>query len=238
MSNTPNKASRPLYDLQAVIGSRNRLSERKQVTELRALEATTASDRYPRTWFGYFDDAEALADAVARFKTAKGIYIVLNPVNPDLLARACNRIKKAGKGDATQDGDIISRRWLPIDVDVVRPAGISSTDAEHLAAVTRLSEVHQYLRGLGWPDPIVADSGNGAHLLYRIDLPRDDGGLVQRTLHALAARFDDAAVKVDTSVHNPARIWKLYGTLACKGDDVPDRPWRMSRIVKAPGGAK
>ena len=29
-----------------------------------------------------------------------------------------------------------------------------------------------------------------------------------------------ATVKVDQSVFNPARIFKLYGTLACKGDDT------------------
>ena len=80
----------------------------------------------------------------------------------------------------------------------------------------------------------MADSGNGAHALGRIDLPADDGGLVQRCLQALAARFNDAAVKVDTGVYNPARIWKLYGTTAAKGDDVPGRPWRMARIIDAP----
>ena len=31
-----------------------------------------------------------------------------------------------------------------------------------------------HLAGLGWPAPVVIDSGNGAYLLYRIDLPNDD----------------------------------------------------------------
>ena len=31
---------------------------------------------------------------------------------------------------------------------------------------------------------------------------------------------------------NPARIWKLYGTLAAKGDPTPERPHRLSRLVE------
>ncbi|HEY4760661.1 MAG TPA: hypothetical protein VIH42_08785, partial [Thermoguttaceae bacterium] len=83
-------------------------------------------------------------------------------------------------------------------------------------------------------DPIEADSGNGGHLLYRIDLPADEGGLVQRVLKVLDHQFSDQAVEVDVSVFNPARISKLYGTLACKGDSVPDRPHRIARLLYVP----
>lgn len=204
-------------------------------TELRALEAQRQGDYRPATLFGYFDDGQALAAAVQRITTAKGIYIVPNEVNPALMARAANRIKQASKGDAsTQDSDILRRRWLLIDADPVRPAGISSSDAEHAAALGRIQDVVAYLTAAGWPGFIVADSGNGGHALGPIDLAADDGGLVQRCLQALAVRFDDAAVKVDTGVFNPARIWKLYGTTACKGDDIDGRPWRMARILQAP----
>jgi hypothetical protein len=41
-------------------------------------------------------------------------------------------------------------------------------------------------------------------------------------------------VNVDVSVFNAARISKVYGTMACKGDDVPERPHRLSRILDAP----
>ncbi len=94
--------------------------------------------------------------------------------------------------------------------------------------------IAEYLRGLDWPDPIIADSGNGGHLLYAIDLPVDDDGIIQRVLAALATRFDDSSVKVDKSVYNPARICKLYGTLAGKGDSTDDQPNRMARILSIP----
>src|SRR5262249_16019924 len=47
-------------------------------------------------------------------------------------------------------------------------------------------------------------------------------------------KWDDVLVKVDRKVYNPARIWKLYGTLAAKGDAIPGRPHRLSRILEAP----
>ena len=227
-------ARKPLYEPEAVADTMHLLIAPDQITELRALEATTANDHWPHTVSGYFDNTDKLVAALARIRTAKGIYIVLNPVEPALLARAANRIRRTPKGESTQDSNIVRRLWLPVDTDPQRPSGISATDAEREVALERAELICAYLRGLGWPDPVSADSGNGGHLLYRIDLATDDGGLLARCLRALAARFDDERVKIDQTVFNPARIWKLYGTLACKGDDTPDRPHRMSRILSRP----
>jgi hypothetical protein len=84
----------------------------------------------------------------------------------------------------------------------------------------------------------MADSGNGYHLLYRVDLPNDRESLelVRGILEALAFRFDDDRVKVDTTTSNAARIWKLYGTTARKGDDTQERPHCVSRLLKVPEG--
>jgi hypothetical protein len=210
---------------------------RGNVTEVRALDATTPRDRYPHTESGYFNDPDKLAAAVAALTSAKGIYFIPNEVEPSLLSRAANRIRKTPKGESTADTQIIRRRWLLIDCDPQYPSGssgIPSTDMEHQAALERAQAVDLFLHDNDWPDPIAADSGNGAHLLYRIDLPADDGGIVQRCLVVLSDRFTDAAVKIDTSVFNPSRIWKLYGTLACKGDHTPERPHRMARILNHP----
>jgi hypothetical protein len=207
-----------------------------QVTELRALGASTRGHHKPQTVSGYFDNVQALVDAAKSelLLSAKGIYIIPNPVNPVLLVRAANRVQVAAHGSLTADRDVSARRWLLVDIDPVRPAGISSTDAEHEFALGRAREIRDALRHEGWPDPILGDSGNGAHLLYRIDLATKDDGLVRRCLQALALRFDDDSAKVDQSVFNPARIWKLYGTVSRKGDDSLERPHRMAKILEAP----
>lgn len=77
--------------------------------------------------------------------------------------------------------NIIARSWLLIDASPVRTSGISATDSEKALAMAIIRKVKDYLRDKhGWPNPILADSGNGYHMIYRIDLPADDGGLVQR----------------------------------------------------------
>ncbi|MEZ4621159.1 MAG: hypothetical protein R2867_37440 [Caldilineaceae bacterium] len=184
---------------------------------------------------GYFNDFAQLVRAVTRYnRRAEGIYITLNPVHPALLARAANRIR-SWSTLTTADSDIPYRRWLPIDIDPIRPSGISSTDDEHELALQKADDIQRWLAGCGWPPPLFADSGNGAHLLYRIDMGNNDEvtRLVQRCLQAIAHQFDDQLVKVDVGNYNAARIWKLYYTLTAKGDSTQERPHRWSQIISA-----
>jgi len=206
-----------------------------QVIEVRAVGATSDRDcRQPHIIAGYFDDHEKLAAAVANYITrAEGIYVTLNEINEALLARACNRLVDRLR-PTTGDADVLRRRIFYVDVDPIRPAQISATDAEHALALARVRQVSDYLQDMGAPAPLLADSGNGGHALWGIDLPADDGGLVQDALRALARRFSDALAKVDETVGNPARIGKLYGTWARKGDSMADRPHRLARILAAP----
>lgn len=189
-----------------------------------------------RTVSGYFDDLDQLQSAVANYDgRVPGIYFTMNPVNPALLARAVNRLKQYAKL-TTSDPDIERRRWVMIDLDPERPAGIGSTDDEHAAALAMADKISAYLDEQGWPAPARMDSGNGAYLLYPIDLPNDDPSreLIKRLLERLAERFNDGAVKVDTSVHNAARIVRVPGTVNAKGDGTDDRPHRRARLFQVP----
>ncbi len=189
---------------------------------------------------GYYRDHGKLDDTIKILDTTgehKGIYFVLNKINPALFARRPDALGQPGESIATtSDADITERRWLPFDFDPNRPSEISSSDSEHEDAINRAKEVREYLRELGWPEPVLADSGNGAHLLYRIDLPNTTEAteLVESVLKAIDALFSDDVVKVDTKNYNAARIWKAYGTWARKGANMPDRPWRKSQILQVP----
>jgi hypothetical protein len=156
-------------------------------------------------------------------------------VNPALLARSSNKYAVNVK-ITTSDQDITRRTWLPIDFDPVRPSGVSSTEAEHEAALKRAQQVRAWLREQGWSEPIYADSGNGAHLLYPIELLNDDASRdhVKSCLEVLDGLFSDEKVQVDTTTFNAARIWKMYGTLACKGESTTDRPHRLAQILEIP----
>lgn len=203
-----------------------------EVCELRALNTTRA------TVSGYYNDFEALARDAAGCSDmlkAPGVYLTLNPVRPELLARANNRLEGYAK-HTTSDANIIRRCWLPLDFDPGRPAGISATDVEHVAALAKAQQVRDFLREHGWPDPLFIDSGNGAYLLFRMELPVDDASrdLLKGVLDALAMQFNDEHVAIDRTMFNAARIIRLPGTVNRKGDPLPDRPHRLVRIIEVP----
>jgi hypothetical protein len=208
------------------------LCEHGAVHELRALDTPKG------TVSGYFDNLDEMTANAAgcsdRFQ-AGGVYLSLNCVNPDLLARSSNGVKTFAK-HTSSDADIVARRWLLIDLDPIRPSGISATDIEHQAALERAMSVREMLAGFGWPGPIYADSGNGAHLLYRIELQNDADSLalLKRVLAALDSLFTDEAVAIDRTTYNAARISKVYGSISRKGDSTADRPHRLSRILETP----
>ncbi len=92
---------------------------------------------------GYFDDFRRLASTACRYSgTAPGVYITLNPVDAALLARAKNHTVTYAK-HTTGDAHIVRRSWILVDLDPIRPAGISSTDEEHQSALDRalISEI-------------------------------------------------------------------------------------------------
>jgi len=187
---------------------------------------------------GYFSDYAKMANVAASLSgRGAGIYVTLNPVNPDLLSRSANHCKAYAK-HTTADKDIKQRRWLLVDFDSNRPSGISSTDVEHQNALDRAAACDIYLKSIECPPDaiILADSGNGGHLLLRIDLPNnaDNSALLQHCLQALDFQFSDDSVCVDVSTYNSARISKLYGTLTAKGDSTPERPHRVARLIKVP----
>jgi hypothetical protein len=201
------------------------------VFEIRCL-----ASRRKRVDAGYFNSIDAAANELAgTTEPYQGIYITPNPVKPDLLARAMNRIKPFAEF-STRDNEIERRLWLLIDVDPERPVGISSTNLEHNRAINKARSIAGMLEiEFGWCNPMLNSSGNGAHLLYPLNEPNDADTyeLVQSFLKALAHRFNEPGIKIDTSVGNAARIWRLPGTYACKGDSTAERPHRQATILQA-----
>ena len=212
------------------------------IFEVRALNPWTASGYYDAD---HLEQAAKAIEALDAAGTYEGIYFTLNEITPALLSRRANRIEtRMSKSAATtSDDDVIRRRWFVVDIDAERASGISSTDEEHSATLEVAGKIARFLSEYyEFPAPIVADSGNGAHLLYRIDLPNDETSkaLIERCLKALGAAFDTPAKdgnpgwEVDPTMANAARICKLYGTLARKGDHTPERPHRRARILEVP----
>jgi hypothetical protein len=225
-------------DVQAVVAYLRTVVEPGKVVELRILNVVD-NPKYPAfTISGYFDHdhLDALAEAACKWTAkAEGCYVTINPVVPDLLARAANRAIARPK-HTTTDAEIARRVGLVFDADPKRPAGVSANASEKTEAHERMLKLVNELTRRGWPAPITADSGNGYHARYRIDLPNDDEShnLVGRVLKAAAALFSDDKATIDTSLSNASRLIKLYGTLARKGDDTYARPHRLSKALSMP----
>ncbi len=194
---------------------------------------------------GWYNGSSGATEAAAALDTVgcEGIYVTLNGVDPALLGRADNRLQ-AGAA-RTQDKEVPILRRFPIDIDPKRPAGISSTDEEHQAALAHAIWLRNLLSSKGWPDPLYGDSGNGAHLLYQLpDLENteENVNLIRDALNALNDLYGvvvpgsqgDIQLDIDCTVFNPGRIIKLYGTHARKGDDTKERPHRQAQIIDLP----
>ena len=214
----------------------NETEVRKAIEQLHAddrlFEIRVIGSRNRKPISGYFKDADTLLE---KFKTVDlngaNVYITLNQLDESLFSRVQSECFVAG-ATSTQDKEVNGYRWLFIDLDPIRATGISSTDDELKAAFDLARRVYEHLRNMGFEEPIKAMSGNGAHLLYRVKLANTEENkmLIQRCLESLSMLFDNDQVKVDTANFNQSRVCKLYGTLAQKGKNTADRPFRMSKI--------
>lgn len=204
-----------------------------QTFEIRALHERKYKDMQ-----GFFDDPGLAADYLSRMsEDYQGVYFTLNPLTPDVIHRAKSKLKQSTQGLGASDGEVTRRIWLPLDFDPVRAKGISATPLENKASLELARTVADTLELIyGFPDPVLASSGNGAHLLYAIDMPNTDEtrDVIKAFIRTVRAAFATPAVDVDISVFNASRIWRLYGTVARKGDNTLERPHRLSKILRMP----
>lgn len=186
---------------------------------------------------GYFKGADTLIDELAKLSLDDcNVYITLNKIHEGCYCRKQRDrfIEAKGKSaPSTSENDVIGFRWFLIDLDPKRPSGISSSDEELRHAKVVALRVIDFMEGLDFDSCIIAISGNGIHLLYRIEEEATDENkhMLAQCLKAVDAECSDDIVKIDTVNFKKAQTGKLYGTLAQKGTNTPERPFRMSRII-------
>jgi archaellum biogenesis ATPase FlaH len=195
--------------------------------EIRSIGGKTISS-------GYFVDYDAILKTVE--KTRETWYFAMNEIDIGCYSRdQRDKIIQNPKA-TTKDSDIIGRNWILIDCDPKRPTGVSATDTEKESAHKTAQRVYKWLRTQGFEEPVIADSGNGYHLIYRVQAENSPeiAEIIKNLLKVLDMYFSDGKTGIDTAVFNAARVTKLYGTLAQKGQDTQERPHRMSKIIHIP----
>ncbi len=171
---------------------------------------------------GRFNDVDKLLMNLDGYQHQGNLYTSLNRPSDQ---SASNQFKDS----ALCDKDINRIVRLPFDFDPVR-GNEASTEAELQAAKIRAEGLIQRLYVQGFPMPLVAMSGNGYHLQYRCALPVNDETrqMLKAIYTGLRSELSDDEVEFDSTVRNPSRILRLYGTLNRKGRHTAERPWRMT----------
>ncbi len=215
-------------------------------------------------WRGlYFDDHDRMAQVVQRLdqdERVQAVYYVINHCKPNLLKQRqkCDcKICSQGGGllvknptdsqveeiltgpsqHLTSNEDIDDLCWLFIDIDTVRAQGFeheSATKEEKAASRVVAGKVIQYLDEKQWPQPLLGDSGNGFHILPKLQMLNTVHNihLLVDCLKALAEKFNCPAANIDCAVFNPARLTRAYGTTTRKGMNAEERPYRRNRLLE------
>lgn len=190
-----------------------------------------------KTYSGYFFDIEKALPLMSRFDVGHNqFYFTVNAINPACASRAQFESFQIVKGSSTSDNDIVRRNWLPIDIDVEKPANVSSSNEEKEYAHQKALAIYKLLRKYDFPEAVVCDSSSGYHMYFPIDMPNDSDTkkLIETFYTALSNIFTDERVKIDRVIANAARIMRLYGTWGRKGRDSEERPHRLARILLTP----
>lgn len=213
--------------MDVILNGLSLLHEPDEIIEIRSIDPKPVISGYFRA------DSPAIAKELSRYPN-RTFYQTMNRVKSACYAREQHERLVERPHETTTDGDIAGYQWLLIDADPVRPSGVSASKEEKEAARRVAGMTMKKLMAMGFSEPIVADSGNGYHLLFHIHASPKEKQVLADFLAVLDMWFSTEQVKIDTAVFNPARITKLYGTIATKGASTPERPHRRSGIIRKP----
>lgn len=203
------------------------------------VEVRIVDNAYKRTYSGYFTDVNALLNEIRKYDNCN-IYFTLNAINPACYDREQHDRIVTKPKSTTSDNDIVGRDWILIDIDTKKPSDTNSTDEEKEMAKEVVNNVFKFLRDEGFEKPVVCDSGNGFHLLYKIAMKNSNENttICKEFLQVLDMLFSNPNVEIDCTTHNASRVCKLYGTFSRKGSNTKKRPQRESKILRIPDEIK
>jgi hypothetical protein len=238
-SNTTRTKSRSIEDSairdsnihDQIFRAANLLFEPGQLVEVRL------KGRDGRIASRYFKDHEKMAAVLAKEDASEdwaAAWWTLQQLRP--VAHAGKQ-----KGETTKRADVEAYRWIPIDIDRAGKEAkkLNATDGEKEPLLALARKVMAWLAEQGVRDCILADSGNGYHILIKLPLlPANDSNftLLKEVLQAIKHRFsgDSAVAEIDTSLAEPEQVIKAYGTMTRKSESTLERPWRESKLLDVP----
>jgi len=197
---------------------------------------------------GHFDNIEKLLDEIEKYDSRDdvlAIYTALNKIKPEAFKRPDHHLEvgnRVAPGLRIDAEDVSRVTGILFDLDPIRGHGDkkdSTTAEEHQVGLDAADSLKHRLSLMGWPEPVMGSSGNGATLRYLTDLPaaEETEDLLSRLLKAansLLPAHLKGLVDVDGAMFDRPRISKVFGTMTRKGPGTPERPHRRARLISAP----
>src|SRR5271166_1057339 len=174
---------------------------------------------------GRYEFGWALANAAAAEDAAgNDVYLVLCP-----STLPPSPIQDGAQG--TREGDVKVRRFFLLDCDPIRP-NKRATDEEFARALDVAKKARAHILEITGTLPILASSGNGAHLLVPIaDFPNDPihKERIKQFQKVIAKKFSTTEVVIECFC-DAARLTRCYGSFN-KKQGGPSETWRKSGIL-------
>lgn len=184
---------------------------------------------------GFFNEREALIASAKKASGSFQVYVSLNHRRPTANKyEKSNHLFPAKRDFGGKNSDVDKIRKILIDIECRRGKEIPASAQEIDRAGLVTDQIAKCLFEKFSIECSKFLSGNGFHLIFRVNLKKNSetDGKIRKFLTDLGKKFDDADISIDTSVHDPARVCKLYGTMSVKGTASVDRPHRLAKVLK------
>lgn len=181
-------------------------------TELRAIE--WKPDRKGAVTQEWVNNEEDFMSFCRRWNGKRHVYAGLNP-------------RKTKSGTAKDISRVIG---IPFDVDppVDKTA---ATSEEKTQAQTNACDLMEWFSNHGYSRPYIGDSGNGFHIVQKVDLEVKDSNEISNQLRGYFKEVQHSNPFLEDSIFDLPRILKVPGTLSLKGPNTRERPHRIAKIV-------
>lgn len=232
-----------LFDPALATEGLSKIVAANQVFEIRVLGVKKTNGYGNLSAFGIFDTVADAVSEISKFvktHTYSGMYFTPNPLDESVMCRRPNMLDIGSRDDGmAKDADVIAIHWMLVDFDPVRPSGTTASNQQVKDVMFVSREMYNPFCDSLHARPLVLFSGNGVHMMWRVDLKTDESPLLSRCLTKMQSMLSDVtekSVKIDIVNSNPARIWKVPGSFARKGFEVEKqgRVFRVGKLLQSP----
>lgn len=137
--------------------------------------------------------------------------------------------RKNNLGGSIEDISRIS--CIPWDIDSDHPKNSPATDEEKSQARQLLYDFLKWNKEQGYNDPYIDDSGNGFHVINRVNISFEDHKQIDRKLKNFFKQAKAVFPTLD-NISDLPRIIRVPGTWNIKGTQTEERPHRQARILQ------